>query len=70
MTRERRIRARAAGRVSAFSSRVQCRSMPSWLTVKDTNTPTTYSWMSALTSAWKATISTTAKKASTTMPLL
>ena len=70
ITRDRFIRARAAGFFSVFSSRVQCRSMPSWLTVKETKTPTTYSWIRAVTSALKATISTMARKASTMMPLL
>ena len=41
MTRARFMVRRAAGSVSAARCRVQCRSMPSWLTVKDTNTPTT-----------------------------
>ena len=40
ITRDRCILPRTAGSVSVRSSRVQCRSMPVWLTVKDTNTPT------------------------------
>ena len=44
--------------------------MPSWLTVKETKTPTTYNWISAVTSAWNATMSTMAKKANAMMPLL
>ena len=70
ITRERCIRLRTAGRCSVFRCRVQCRSMPSWLTVNETKTPTTYSWISAVTSALNATMSTIAKKASTRMPLL
>ena len=41
MTRERFMRARAAGSRSVLRCRVQCRSMPVWLTVKETKTPTT-----------------------------
>ena len=37
---ERRIRRRVAGSRSVRSSRFQCRTMPVWLSVKDTNTPT------------------------------
>ena len=70
MTRDRFIRARTAGLFSVFSSRVQCRSMPSWLTVNDTNTPTTYSWISAVTSARNAMIRMIASTARVTMPLL
>ena len=70
ITRDRCIRPRATGSVSVRRSRVQCRSMPVWLTVKETNTPTTYSWINAVTSASKATISTTAAIASTMIPLL
>ena len=40
ITRERFILRRAAGSVSMRSSRVQCRTMPIWLSVNDTNTPT------------------------------
>ena len=40
MTRERFIFDRTAGSVSVRSSRVQCRTMPIWLNVNDTNTPT------------------------------
>ena len=40
MTRLRTIRARADGSVSVRSSRVQCRTMPVWLRVNETNTPT------------------------------
>ncbi len=39
-TRDRIIRARAAESVSVRSRRVQCRTMPIWLSVNDTNTPT------------------------------
>ena len=38
--RERFIRLRTAGLGSVRSSRVQCRSMPSWDSVNETNTPT------------------------------
>ena len=40
MTRDRIIFRRTAGSVSVRSSRVQCRTMPIWLSVNDTNTPT------------------------------
>jgi hypothetical protein len=40
ITRERIIRRRAAGSVSFFRCRVQCRIMPSWLRLKETKTPT------------------------------
>ena len=40
MTRLRYIRRRAAGSCSVRSSRVQCRTMPVWLRVNETNTPT------------------------------
>ena len=39
ITRERSIRRRSCGSVSVRSSRVQCRTMPIWLSVNDTNTP-------------------------------
>src|SRR6202012_2919032 len=50
-TRERIILRRARGSVSVRSKRVQCRTMPIWLSVNDMNTPTMYSWISAVTSA-------------------
>ena len=40
ISRERCIRRRTAGSVSFFSSRVQCRIIPSWLRLNDTKTPT------------------------------
>ena len=40
ITRVRTHPAGAAGSVSVRSSRVQCRTMPVWLSVKETNTPT------------------------------
>ena len=40
ITRDRFILARTTGSVSVRSSRVQCRTMPIWLSVNDTNTPT------------------------------
>ena len=41
MARERLHRAaRPPGRSRSRSSRVQCRTMPAWLSVKETNTPT------------------------------
>ncbi len=39
-TRERRMRDRSRGWCSVRSARVQCRTMPSWDSVKETNTPT------------------------------
>ena len=50
-TRLRIMRARSLESVVPLSSLVQCRIMPNWLSVNDTNTPTMYSWMSAVTSA-------------------
>ena len=40
MTRDRIIWRRTAESVSVRSSRVQCRTMPIWLSVNETNTPT------------------------------
>ncbi len=40
MVRERIIRWRTCGSRSVRSSRFQCRSMPVWDSVKETNTPT------------------------------
>ena len=40
MIRARIILRRSAGSSSVRSSRVQCRTMPIWLRVNDTNTPT------------------------------
>ena len=40
ITRERNIRRRTAGSLSVLRWRVQCRIIPSWLRLKETNTPT------------------------------
>ena len=40
MVRDLSIRRRTAGSLASFSSRPQCRIMPSWLTVKEMKTPT------------------------------
>ena len=40
MTRERCIRARSLALRSSLRWRVQCRTMPIWEVVKETNTPT------------------------------
>ena len=40
ITRDRCIRRRSPGSVSVRSSRFQCRTMPVWLVVNDTKTPT------------------------------
>jgi hypothetical protein len=40
ITRERIIRRRTAASASVRSSRVQCRTIPIWLRVNETNTPT------------------------------
>ncbi len=69
MARERIMRARAAGSGSVARCRFQCRTMPNWLSVKETNTPTMYSWISLVTCASNAQISTAAPAASTTIPL-
>ncbi len=60
---------RSALSSSVRSSRVQCRTMPIWLSVNDTNTPTMYSWISAVTSARKATTNAIAANAKNRMPL-
>ena len=51
------------------SNRFQCRIIPAWEQVKDTNTPTMYSWIRAVTSAWKAITRISAIPARKTMPL-
>ncbi len=48
MSRERCIRRRSSGRSSVRRCRFQCRTMPSWLIVKETNTPMMYSWIRPL----------------------
>ncbi len=40
ITRERIMWRRTAGSFSTVSNRVQCRTMPIWLSVNETNTPT------------------------------
>ena len=40
ITRERTIRRRMAGSVSIRRCRFQCRTMPVWLSVNETKTPT------------------------------
>ncbi|MNC94354.1 hypothetical protein D3C83_111870 [compost metagenome] len=40
IARERIIRRRVPGSVSVFRWRVQCLIIPSWLRLKETNTPT------------------------------
>jgi hypothetical protein len=69
MTRDRFIRVRRVGSGSVRRCRVQCRTMPSWLTVKDTNTPTMYSWIRRVTCASNAQMSAIATSARVTMPL-
>ena len=69
ITRERIIRRRSAGLVSVRRCRVQCRTMPIWLSVNEMNTPTMYSWISAVTSARKATTNAMAASARNRMPL-
>ena len=51
MIRLRTMRLRACGLRSTARWRVQCRTMPIWLSVNETKTPTMYSWMSRVTSA-------------------
>ena len=65
----RRIRRRAPGSDSVWSSRFQCRIIPACEQVNDTNTPTMYSWIRESTSAWNRTIRMTATTARNTMPL-
>jgi hypothetical protein len=70
MVLDRIIRSRWALSVVVFSSRFQCRIMPVWLQVNETNTPTMYSWISRVGEALKAMISTIANPDSSRMPLL
>ena len=44
------------------SSRVQCRTMPAWLRVNETNTPMMYSWMSRVVLASNAQISSAGER--------
>ena len=69
MVRDRTIRERAAGSGSVRRCRFQCLTMPSWLRVNETNTPTMYSWMRRVTWASNAQMSTIAPPARATMPL-
>ncbi len=69
MTWARRIRRRSAGSCSLASSRCQCRSIPVWLSVNEVKTPTVYSAISRVTSAWKPITSMIANAARKTMPL-
>ncbi len=49
--------------------RSHLRTIPVWLRVNDVKTPTTYSWMSRLTSASKRAMSSAAPRARVTTPL-
>ena len=69
ITRERCMCRRSALSCSVRSSHVQCRTMPIWLSVNDTNTPTMYSWISAVTSARNATTNAIAANAKNRIPL-
>ena len=68
ITRDRCMRRRTAGSGSVRRKRPQCRTIPSWLSVNDTNTPTMYSWISLVTWASKATMSAIAASARVMMP--
>ncbi len=70
MTRLRCIRRRWLRSDVVRRLRFQCRIMPIWLVVNDTNTPTMYSWISRVTWASKARMRTIAAAASARMPLL
>jgi hypothetical protein len=74
MSRDRIIEPRAApvgGTPSSGCRRlVQCRTMPHWLSVNETNTPMMYSWINRVVLASKAQISRPASTARITMPLL
>ena len=48
----------------------QCRTMPAWLSVNATKTPTVYSGMRFVTLPLKATISNVESRARTTMPVV
>ncbi len=65
-----RIRRRRAASCSVRRRRFQWMTIPVWLAVNETKTPTMYSWMSRVTSASKATMSTIEATASSTTPLL
>lgn len=51
MARERTMWRRLAWSFSVRRWRFQCRTMPVWLSVNETNTPTMYSWISRVESA-------------------
>ena len=57
-----------AGCRRSDSSRSQCRTMPVWPSVNDTNTPMMYSWMSTVRFAWNTTRITDAASARITTP--
>ena len=63
-------RRRAAASRSVRSALFQCRTMPLWLSVNDTNTPMMYSWINLLVEASNSQINTPARAARMTMPLL
>ncbi|MCY1224920.1 hypothetical protein D9M72_370980 [compost metagenome] len=70
MMRDLSMRSLTAGSLASFSSRPQCRIMPSWLIVNEMKTPTMYSWMSLVTSALNDRMSTRAPAARARTPLL
>ena len=60
---------RRRGCLSPANSRVQCRTIPTWLSVKLVNTPMMYSWISLSMFASNPTIKATATPASSRIPL-
>ena len=70
IVRDRYILRLVARSVTVRSRRFQCRIMPVWLQVNDTNTPMMYSWISRVGDAWNTTISRIANPDSSRMPLL
>ena len=70
IARERCIVPRARVEAETASRCVQCRTMPAWLSVNETNTPMMYSWIRWVVLALNATISALARTARITTPLL
>jgi hypothetical protein len=69
MTSARRIRGPCPPRSGRRIAVSQCRTIPAWLRVKETNTPMMYSWISRVVLASNAQISRIASTERITMPL-
>ena len=68
--RDRCILRRTEVEIATGNRLVQCRTMPAWLRVKETNTPMMYSWINLVVLASNATISATDAKDKIMIPLL